>query len=116
MDDYCRRTLRFMRSPVYRPKLDIVAAAPDGRIAAFCIAWLDTTNRVGLFEPVGVHPDFQRRGLGKAVVLEGLRRMQTNGMDQATVCSLWHSPAAQALYESAGFRTVDRLQAYKKMI
>ena len=116
MDEYCRRYLRFMRSPVYRPELDIVAAAPDGRIAAFCIAWLDAANRVGLFEPVGVHPDFQRRGLGKAVVLEGLRRMQANGMEQAIVCSLWHSPAALALYESAGFRTVDTLQAYTKEI
>jgi ribosomal protein S18 acetylase RimI-like enzyme len=113
---YRRRYLRFMRSPVYVPEMDIVVEAPDGRIAEFCIAWLDPANRVGLFEPVGVHPAFQRRELGKAVVLEGLRRMQARGMRTAIVCSLWDNPAALRLYESAEFQIVDRLHTYEKRI
>ena len=72
---YLERFRKFMRSPVYDPDLDIVAVAPDGQIGAFCIVWMDPVNRVGLFEPVGTHPDFQRRGLGRAVMLEGLRRL-----------------------------------------
>jgi mycothiol synthase len=116
LEAYCQRYLHFMHSPVYQPEMDIVIAAPDGRIAAFCILWLDPANRVGLFEPVGVHPDFQRRGLGKAVVQEGLRRMQAYGMCTAIVCSVWHNPAAYKLYRTAGFRTVDVLRTYEKSV
>ena len=54
-----------MRSPVYDRDLDIVAVSADDRIGAFCIVWMDAVNRVGLFEPVGTHPDFQRKGLGE---------------------------------------------------
>jgi ribosomal protein S18 acetylase RimI-like enzyme len=116
MEAYCQRYLRFMRSPVYEPERDIVIAAPDGRIAAFCILWLDPLNRVGLFEPVGVHPAYQRRGLGKAVVQEGLRRMQARGMCSAIVCSLWDNAASYRLYEAAGFRAVDILRTFVKAI
>jgi ribosomal protein S18 acetylase RimI-like enzyme len=116
MDAYCQRYLRFMRSPAYIPEMDIVAEASDGRIKAFCIAWLDPANHVGLFEPVGVHPAFQRRGLGTAVVQEGLRRMQAHGMDTAIVCSLWDNPASYGLYKSAGFQTVDILRTYGKNV
>lgn len=61
---YRQGYLQFMRSPVYTSELDLVAVAPDSRFAAFCICWLDNVNQVGLFEPVGTHPDFQRKGLG----------------------------------------------------
>jgi mycothiol synthase len=113
---YCQRTLDFMRSPVYPAALDLVAEAPDGRFAAFCICWRDEVNRVGLFEPVGTHPDFQRKGLGKAVMLEGLRQLQARGMASAIVCVEAGNLAAQRLYESAGFRMINRLQTYVKQI
>ena len=45
--------------------------------------WFDPVNAVGLFEPVGTHPDFQGQGLGKAVMAEGLRRMKAAGMRRA---------------------------------
>jgi hypothetical protein len=35
----------------YRPELDVVVEAADGRIAAFCLAWLDEENRAGELEP-----------------------------------------------------------------
>jgi ribosomal protein S18 acetylase RimI-like enzyme len=105
-----------MRSPVYTPEQDIVVVAPDGRFAAFCVIWLDPVNRVGLFEPVGVHPEFQRHGLGKALVQDGLRRMQEQCMNSAIVCAVCDNPAAHGLYQSAGFRDLDILQTFQKGI
>ncbi len=111
---YLERFRKFMRSPVYCHNLDIVAVAPDGQIGAFCIVWMDPVNQVGLFEPVGTHPDYQRKGLGKAVMLEGLRRLQAGGMKQAIVSTGEDNLPAINLYESIGFRVVNKLGTYEK--
>ena len=111
---YLERFTNFMRSPVYNPELDIVAVTQEGSVGAFCIVWIDTINKVGLFEPVGTHPDFHRKGLGKAVMLEGLRRLQEKGMQSAIVSTFEDNPAAIKLYESIGFQIVNRLGTYEK--
>jgi ribosomal protein S18 acetylase RimI-like enzyme len=115
-DKYMQRRLSFMRSPVYEDERDMVVTAPGGRIAAFCIYWLDPVNKVGLFEPVGTHPDYQRQGLGKAVLLESLRRMKARGMETAIISTNEGNAAAEKLYESVGFRRVNRLCLYTKPI
>ncbi len=111
---YRRRYLGFMRSPVYRPELDIAAITPDGNVASFCNGWLDLSNRVGLFEPVGTHPDYQRLGLGKAVLAEGMRRMMAYGMREVIVCAESDNLPAQRLYQRAGFQPDRRLHTYRK--
>lgn len=98
------------RVPLYRRDLDIVAVAPDGELAAFCTVWFDDVTRRAIFEPVGTHPDHQQRGLGKAVMSEGLRRAQRLGATLASVSS--YSKAAHALYESMGFNDVDLLEPW----
>jgi len=113
---YLRRYLNFRRSLVYRSELDVVALAPDGRVASFCLVWLDLTNRVGLFEPVGTAPDFQRMGLGRAALAEGMRRMATCGMRSAIVCALGEDAAANGIYRSAGMQPVRRLLTYNKPV
>ena len=115
-EDYWPRMLRFMRSPVYRGDLDLVTVAPDGRFTSYCIVWADPVTEVGLFEPVGTHPGFRRKGLGKAVVVEGLRRLKARGMKQAIVCAEHDNPAARKLYESVGFRAIHKLHTFKKPI
>jgi ribosomal protein S18 acetylase RimI-like enzyme len=111
---YVERFTSFMRSPVYEPELDTVAMAPDGQIGAFCIVWTDPVNQVGLFEPVGTHPDFQRKGLGKAVMLEAMHRLQKRGMRSAIVSTFEDNPVAIKLYESVGFQIINQLGTYEK--
>jgi mycothiol synthase len=113
-EKYLERFRRFMCSPVYDPNLDIVAVAADEQIAAFCIVWIDPINKVGLFEPVGTRPDFQRKGLGRAVMQEGLRRLSDAGINQAIVSTFEDNEAAIKLYESVDFRIVCRLGTYEK--
>jgi ribosomal protein S18 acetylase RimI-like enzyme len=115
-EQYWPRYLSFMQSPVYESERDRMVVAPDDRCAAFCIYWLDPVNRVGLFEPVGTHPDFQKRGLGKALMLETLRRMRDRGMATAIVCAEEHNPAAVRLYESVGFRIANTLCLYTRKV
>lgn len=100
------------RVPLYRRDLDIVAVAEDGELAAFCTVWFDDVTRTAVFEPVGTHPNHQKRGLGKAVMSEGLRRAHRLGATLATVSS--YSEGAHALYHSMGFTEFDLLEPWIK--
>lgn len=109
-DDYAA----FMRLPGYERELDVVAIAPDGVIAAYVNGWLDPVNRIGDFGPVGALPAYRRQGLTRAALLESLRRMQAAGMERACVSTGVSNMPAQGLYESAGFRVVNRYLDYVK--
>jgi GNAT superfamily N-acetyltransferase len=85
-------------APLYRRDLDLVAIAPDGAIAAFCTIWFDDVTRSAYFEPVGTVPAHQRRGLGKALLTEGLCRLKRVGATRAFVGG--YSVAANMLYQS----------------
>lgn len=108
-DDYAR----FMRLPGYHRDLDVVAVAPDGVIAAYVNAWIDPVNRIGDFGPVGARPAYRRQGLTRAVLLEGLRRLRAGGMDRVSVSTGETNEAARGLYESVGFRGVNRYIEYR---
>jgi GNAT superfamily N-acetyltransferase len=95
----------------YRESLDCVVEAPDGRFAAYCLCWPDE-HGVGELEPVGVRPEFRRRGLGAAVCTFALRSLYEEGGRQAIVyCA---TPPACALYESLGFRIHASLVGYSR--
>src|SRR5437870_2301553 len=70
---------RLVTLPGYRFEDDLVVEAPEGNLAAFTMAWWDPAARVGEFEPVGTHPEHQRRGLGKALLAHALRRYRRAG-------------------------------------
>src|SRR6185295_4769368 len=99
----------------YRADLDCIAVAPDGRVAAYCLAWLDDRNRAGELEPVGTHADFRRLGLASAVCTFALQRLRDEGAERAVVCARGdaaHS-APKLLYESLGFRPHARTITYR---
>lgn len=100
----------------YRSDLDLVAVAPSGEFAAYCICWFDPGSVSGEFEPVGTRGAFRRRGAGRAVMLEGLRRLQALGARTAIVYSVEANTASTGLYQSVGFRPVGRDLTYAKKV
>ena len=100
---YAAEYAQFIGSAVYDGERDLFVRSLDGRGASACTIWFDPVNRIGLFEPVATHPDFQGKGLGKAVMAEGLRRMKAAGMQRAVVGFDPNNAAALALYTSLGF-------------
>lgn len=103
---------RTLTMPEYIPDLDLVVAAADGRLAAFCICWLHPNKSAAQIEPLGVHPDFQQLGLGRAVLLEALYRARAHGAETAIVESYADNDPARHLYESVGFRPAQTLITY----
>ena len=102
------------RAPLYRRDLDIVAIAPNGEFASFCTVWFDDVTRSGSFEPVGTAPDHQRKGLARAVMYEGLRRLKRLGATMAFVGS--GSATAHDFYVSIGFAEVDHSVMWEKVL
>ena len=107
---------QFIGSAVYDGERDLFVRSPDGRGASACTIWFDPVNQVGLFEPVATHPDFQRQGLGKAVMAEGLRRMKAAGMRQAILGFDPNNTAARALYQYLGFGATCYFRMCRKEI
>lgn len=101
-------------APGYRDELDLIISAPDGTLAAFTTVWFDPVNLIGIFEPVGTDPKYQQRGLGKAVMTEGFRRLKALGTEMAYV-GTGEAVAANALYRSLGFELYAKEVAWERI-
>lgn len=75
-----------------------MAATPTGEIAAFCTIWFDDATRSAVCVLVGTAPEHRRRGLGKAVMGEGLGRLKKMGATRAFANA--YDPPADRLYGS----------------
>ena len=87
-----------MISPNVDLNLKVAAVAPDGNFAAYCGMWYDPEAGYAVIEPVATDPQYRKMGLGKAVVLEGIKRVQQLGAKTAIVGS------SQQFYYSIGLR------------
>jgi mycothiol synthase len=107
---------KVMNSPAFEIDHELVVVAPDGRYAAFLIYWVDPVTKTGLFEPIGCHSEFQRRGLVKALMYEGMRRMRAEGAEAAMIKYFIDNPAASAAYLSAGFTVKHAIREFQKKL
>lgn len=87
-----------MKRPNVELNLKIAVVAPDGNFVSYCGMWYDTETDFAVIEPVATDPDYRKMGLGKAVVLEGIRRVRKNGAKKVLVGS------SQQFYYSIGLR------------
>jgi ribosomal protein S18 acetylase RimI-like enzyme len=91
---------RTLTMPQYRPDLDLFIVNEDDHPVAFCIGWMHPIKAIGQIEPLGVQPDYQGLGLGRAVLLEGLRRLQISGATIANIDTYKYNDPAFSLYQS----------------
>jgi ribosomal protein S18 acetylase RimI-like enzyme len=67
---------------------------------------------MGYFEPVGVMPEHQQRGLGKALMTEAMRRIQCLGATLVSVGGF--SAAANALYSAVVSPEHELIECWEK--
>ncbi len=95
---------------------DLVVLNQSGTVVSFAAFDLYKKILIGEFDPIGTLPGYQRKGLAKAVILDGLRRMKKSGMKKAMVRTHVDVIPAIKTYESIGFKKVDRAISYGKRL
>lgn len=103
------------QAPNYRDDLDLVAVAPDGSFAAYVGIYYEDRERWAVFEPVCTHPDHQRKGLARALMNEGLRRLWAIGATDAIV-DTGDMLAANAFYTAMGFTEAYKGYSWRKWL
>lgn len=101
---------KMQSGPHFRKDLTIVVQAPNGDFVSFCGMWYEATNHFAYVEPVATDPDFRRKGLGRAAVLEGIRRCAELGAIVAYVGS------DQLFYQSLGFKVIFTSNCWRKYL
>jgi mycothiol synthase len=80
---------------------DLVMAWRDGDLAGFC--WVKPAEKGGEIYVIAVAPAHQGRGLGRALLVDGLNRIEAAGGRSAFLYVDAGNQAALALYRSIGF-------------
>lgn len=100
---------RLRQCSLYDPTLDLAVEHADGRVAGYALFWFDHATLVGLLEPMRVEDEYQRRGLARMLLTEGLDRLGRKGARRLKVG--FETDAARSLYLGSGFvqTSIDRL-------
>jgi predicted GNAT family N-acyltransferase len=94
--------LAVRKAQFFRPNVNldikIAVVAPNGDFVSYCGMWHDPASESALVEPVATDPAYRKMGLGRAAVLEAVRRCGELGAKRAFVGS------SQQFYYQIGFR------------
>ena len=86
----------------------------SGEIVGYIGALLNNEPKVGWIRHVAVHPEYQSRGIGRALLSAALDVFRKAGMRMARIETGDNNATAQHLYPKLGFTEVSR-QVYYAM-
>lgn len=89
---------RKMHGPNVNLDLKIAVTNANGEYVSYCGMWYEPGSEYAIVEPVATIPEYRKLGLGKAAVLEGIKRCRRLGANKVFVGS------RQQFYYSIGFR------------
>lgn len=97
-----------MQRPHVDLSLKVAVFTPEGNYASYCGMWYEPLAGYAVVEPVATDPEYRNKRLGKAAVLEGIRRVHRLGAKKVLVGS------SQPFYYSIGFRPYASATLWKK--
>lgn len=114
--DWDRTTLAARRREPWFDASMFLLAIEAGRIIGFnwlrCHAPTDREPEAGEIYAIGVDPDAQGRGLGRALATAGLARLEARGIRQGLLYVAADNAGAIELYRSIGFAVTRTDRAY----
>jgi mycothiol synthase len=105
--------------PYTRPEGIFLAFAPDGDVAGICWAGINETlnaqrgEALGHINSLGVSPEHRRRGLGRALLLEGMRWLRAAGQGPIELDAIGNNELALPLYYDVGFAIKKQGQEFR---
>lgn len=110
--------LRTLEYPTYQRDIDFVVVSPEDQLVGFCGCWM--WQQLGQLEPLAIHPEYQRQGLGTALELKALQGLRNQGAKLAYIDHGSNNQKAFAkrggsriaLSLKNGFRQVNNAQRY----
>ena len=110
-----------LQNPDYLPELDLVTVDRDGKFAAICYCKIDTAHNQAIGRQEGwivllfTSPNFQRRGLARAMLFHALNKLKSLGIEIVNIgVDSQNAFGARQLYESIGFKHIYTNIAYVK--
>jgi mycothiol synthase len=107
----------------FDPALTYLGVDPGGQVVGMCMCVIYPERNVklgreqGVVEALGVLPDHRSRGLGRALLLEGMRALRRRGCTHLAIGVDSQNPTgALHLYESVGFREWRTFVAFRKLL
>ncbi len=100
---------------------DIVLICGDDKVIGYCWTGIACeggaiSKRKGRIYMLGTDPDYRGRGVGKKVLLAGLARLKSKGLQVAELGTDCENKIARALYKSIGFKVRTSSFCYEKVI
>ena len=101
---------------------DVITAYEGDRPVGYCwtrkilLAGTDPQENKGLIHMMGVDPEYRSKGIGKKVLLAGLKYLKCNNICRVELTVDKENLAARGLYESVGFKKAGRLEWYEKKL
>jgi len=101
---------------------DIILAEENGEIIGYCWPVIDcgrdsnTGKNKGRIYMLGVRPNQRSRGLGRKIILAGLRYLQDKGREVVEITVDSQNTSALELYRSIGFQPIEKTVWYEKVI
>ena len=96
------------QAPDYCSDLDLAILNLVGEVAAFANFWFDAQNRIGILEPLGTIPVYQKQGLASVLLSEGINRLLKLGATRL------YGGAGQEFYTRFGFEIVDYREVWHR--
>ncbi len=96
----------------FKPEWSLLAQA-SGEPLGFLTA--DNEHLSGFVVQIGVVPGRRRRGLGSALMVETMRRMQAAGAESTQLTVNVNNPGAIQAYVKLGFATIGRRARYEQI-
>ncbi|MGD8966759.1 MAG: GNAT family N-acetyltransferase [Anaerolineae bacterium] len=122
-DDLLDEWLHWFEGDYFDPALAYLGLDPVGQPAGTCMCTIypERNERLGreqgVVDVLGVLREHRRKGLGRALLLEGMRALRRRGCTHLVLGVDSENPTgALGLYESAGFREWRTRVAFRKVL